>query len=252
MKSLFLLITLIVSSLESFGQSSTGRIVYQLQNTNTQNNQIVMWFTKDKYVYRFSTLGHGTVQGNLNQTHSLVKDSLGNNEISQELKKASEQYWFGDYGNNTVINSWYNPNTQKVYCIIDSIQTMDWEITADTMTINGVLCQKAIGIFNGMNYLAWFATNIPIPVAFMHYRGLPGLLVQCINQTRNSGFSMIELEWPLKTEYVFPSCTGSIVLTRKEANAMINKQNERAYKLLEEIKKNDSKGVKTNLSKALE
>ena len=41
------------------------------------------------------------------------------------------------------------------YCVIDSIPKINWELKADTMTIEGLICQKARGFFIDKYYTVW-------------------------------------------------------------------------------------------------
>lgn len=59
---------------------------------------------------------------------------------------------------------------------MDKLNSQNWEIQADTMTILGYTCQKAITEWRGRHYEAWFASEIPINEGPMKFGGLPGLI----------------------------------------------------------------------------
>lgn len=124
---------------------------------------------------------------------------------------------------------------------------MEWELLTDTATVNGILCQKAVGKYNGMKYVAWFAPSIPVSVAHLQYRGLPGLLIKCTNFARNSTFEMVEMEWPAKNQTTFRSCSGSIYITNAQLTEMINNQNTKAKKMLETLQKAEKEGKRLNV-----
>ena len=64
----------------------------------------------------------------------------------------------------------------KQYEYMDKLNSQNWEIQADTMTILGYTCQKAITEWRGRHYEAWFASEIPINEGPMKFGGLPGLI----------------------------------------------------------------------------
>ena len=64
----------------------------------------------------------------------------------------------------------------KQYEYIDKLNSQNWEIQADTMTILGYTCQKAVTEWRGRRYEAWFAAEIPINEGPMKFGGLPGLI----------------------------------------------------------------------------
>ncbi|HPN69074.1 MAG TPA: GLPGLI family protein [Saprospiraceae bacterium] len=58
-----------------------------------------------------------------------------------------------------------------------------WEISQDTMVINGLKCIKATGIKLSQghkpdNYVAWFTPDIPVPFGPINVNGLPGLILK--------------------------------------------------------------------------
>lgn len=69
------------------------------------------------------------------------------------------------------------------YLVSGKAETYDWQITTDTMTIEGNLCYKAYFTKKPVNgrtlmYVAWFCPDIPLPIGPYGYCGLPGLVVR--------------------------------------------------------------------------
>jgi len=58
----------------------------------------------------------------------------------------------------------------------------DWQIKEDTMTISGYKCQKATTRVSGRNYEVWFTPEIPILDGPFKFFGLPGLVVQAVDE----------------------------------------------------------------------
>lgn len=221
-----------------------GRIVYFLEGSRSANNKIEMWFSSWNYAYVFSQ-GENLL-AEKRPVYDNLQDSLKNDAkesaIREKLKKIPPQKWYGELGSDIVIFSWHNINTGEGYCVQDTISFVKWELAADTMTIRGIPCQKATGRHNGMHYLAWFASSIPTSAAPLHYRGLPGLLIECTNQSRNTKFGMTELHWPVEKGISIQPCTGGKRISARELNAIINNQNNMLQQLLnnaEDAKKNN-------------
>jgi GLPGLI family protein len=66
------------------------------------------------------------------------------------------------------------PNSQYS----EEIPEQTWNLLDDTLTIVGYLCQKATCSFRGRDYIAWFATEIPISNGPWKFGGLPGLILK--------------------------------------------------------------------------
>lgn len=58
-------------------------------------------------------------------------------------------------------------------------EVFDWQIDSSQDTvIAGLLCNRAVTIYNGHPVIAWFAPSIPIMDGPLRYAGLPGLILQ--------------------------------------------------------------------------
>jgi GLPGLI family protein len=248
-----LILTLFLGIKNLSGQSETvGKIIYHLQGTSNAQSTITLLFTKSDYIYFFGAENIGNLISPQKKTYENLRDSIDEIEhikrIRESIEKAPPQTWYGELGSKKIISTWFNLYDDKTYCIQDSTSFMEWDLLSDTATIGGILCQKASGKYNGMNYSAWFAPSIPVSVGHLQYRGLPGLLIKCTNLTRNTTFEMLEMEWPAKNPVSFKPCNGSIYITQAQMAEMINKQNAKAMKILEAYQKAQKEGKKVNVS----
>ena len=72
----------------------------------------------------------------------------------------------------------------------------DWELQDDTMTIEGLLCQKAICEFGGRTWVAWFSPDIAFSSGPYKFQGLPGLIVSVHDTQDHWKFKIREIERP--------------------------------------------------------
>ena len=67
----------------------------------------------------------------------------------------------------------------KPYLITDSIRSLPWKLSADTLTIQGHLCKKATAISTHNNtVIGWYSEDIPVPIGPDKYGGLPGAILK--------------------------------------------------------------------------
>ena len=64
------------------------------------------------------------------------------------------------------------------YSYQDELNTQNWQLETDTMTIIGYLCQKAVCQWRGREYEAWYTLDIPVSEGPMKFGGLPGLIMK--------------------------------------------------------------------------
>ena len=76
---------------------------------------------------------------------------------------------------------------------------IQWQLSADTLTINGYKCQKASTRLGGRYYNAWFTRQIPISNGPYKFGGLPGLIVSISDATSSYKFELIRIYQPNKS-----------------------------------------------------
>ena len=85
------------------------------------------------------------------------------------------------------------------YLVEDPTYTIDWNITQDTMSIEGMTCYKATAKFRGRNWTAWFNPDLPFQAGPWKLHGLPGLIVDARDDRNEvifafSGFETVKPE----------------------------------------------------------
>ncbi len=76
-----------------------------------------------------------------------------------------------------------------------------WKIDADTLSVCGYLCQKAVCRFRGRDFIAWFSPEIPINNGPWKFGGLPGLILKLYDKDKLYTFECVSIEqfnFPIK------------------------------------------------------
>jgi GLPGLI family protein len=71
----------------------------------------------------------------------------------------------------------------KNFLIKDNYNTLKWNITSESKDIAGHSCVKATTTFRGREWVAWFASDIPVPYGPWKLYGLPGLILETYDVT---------------------------------------------------------------------
>jgi GLPGLI family protein len=85
------------------------------------------------------------------------------------------------------------------YLIDEPYPAIAWRVTADTMTLAGLHCQKATTHFKGRDYTAWFCPDIPVHGGPWKLSGLPGLILEAYDTKKEVIFSFDGIEDLTKT-----------------------------------------------------
>lgn len=82
---------------------------------------------------------------------------------------------------------------EDIYYYDEKKVDLDWQIKEDTLTINGMLCQRADLFFGGRQWVSWFAPEIPISDGPYKFCGLPGLIVTIYDTKESWKFDLVNI-----------------------------------------------------------
>jgi len=88
---------------------------------------------------------------------------------------------------------------KKKYYVVDTLAEMsNWVLHNDTLHILGFKCQKATTNFSGVNYTAFFTTELNFTYGPRNFRGLPGLILKVNNDDESFGYIVTQIKYPFK------------------------------------------------------
>ncbi|GHT71710.1 hypothetical protein AGMMS50239_40950 [Bacteroidia bacterium] len=110
------------------------------------------------------------------------------------------EYLFSEYFKNFSTNEL--TEYTRMPCSLDKynaqysepLPVQHWEISDDTLTVAGYLCQKATCRFRGRDYTAWFSNDIPINNGPWKFGGLPGLILKVYDKDKLCTFECVGME----------------------------------------------------------
>ena len=81
------------------------------------------------------------------------------------------------------------------YVINDTIHSLPWKLSTDTLTILGHLCKKATAtsLRNNTPIVAWYCEDIPLPIGPERYDGLPGAILKLDMDNSGTVFTATQL-----------------------------------------------------------
>ncbi len=68
--------------------------------------------------------------------------------------------------------------TPNRYFYTEPMPDFQWELTDDTLTVGGYLCQKAVGKYGGRTWTVWYSEEVSAPYGPWKLRGLPGMILK--------------------------------------------------------------------------
>ena len=175
----------------SIAKSQQGIINYKL----TLNDKILKQRREENLITYFNKSSSLELIVN---PKKVVKDAKEDELNVVKIIKTGKPYFvYKSFSQKRLILSDYIFN--KKYVINDSLNNFKWKITNDRSRIQNFNCRKAIIIFRGRSYEAWYTDDIPIQNGPWKFCGLPGLIVKV--KDANSDFVYELTGINLKTKF---------------------------------------------------
>ena len=121
------------------------------------------------------------------------------------------------------------------YIYEEDIVSPEWDIKEEAKTVAGYPCQRAEVDFLGRHWIVWFTQDIPISLGPWKLNGLPGLILEAMDENNEYHFTCMEIKnvsegKPIaipKKKYIRCSKKDFIdthLLYKKDMNAYLKRQ----------------------------
>lgn len=94
----------------------------------------------------------------------------------------------------------YTSNPKNIFIIEEDIPDIKWTINSENKTIGNFTCIKAVGVFGGRTYEAWFTPQIPVSLGPYKLGGLPGMILEAKSQDGRVSYTFAAYESPTTDE----------------------------------------------------
>ena len=184
----------------------------------TENHMLSIGKKRDVSSFR----GYGTYR------HNMELKKAGDSGLTEELIKTGRiGKVFSDVPSSAIRCSIFKNMTSKNITTIDhiymqgmyeyeeSFNAFNWQITAETDTINNYVCQKAICDFGGRTWEAWFTSEFPFSDGPYKFCNLPGLILNVADTENHYSWKFLSIERPSELMMVYEVINDRIQTTKE-------------------------------------
>jgi GLPGLI family protein len=192
MKSIFILITLIffqtsLLKAQSDNKHLFGKVIYEriLSFDNQPESTVFTLLFAPKSSY----FADNTAQQK--EATNLVSTSNEDSDVSFNIKfNGVKSIILTDFEKDSITSqvSLFRDGSQKTYLVRETIPKINWNLIAEYKVVGQLKAQKAIGIFRGRKYTAWFTNEIPVNFGPWKFNGLPGLILEISDDKNEVAF----------------------------------------------------------------
>lgn len=189
-----------------------------LDRYRTENHMLSIGKKRDVSSFR----GYGTYR------HNMELKKAGDSGLTEELIKTGRiGKVFSDVPSSAIRCSIFKNMTSKNITTIDhiymqgmyeyeeSFNAFNWQITAETDTINNYVCQKAICDFGGRTWEAWFTSELPFSDGPYKFCNLPGLILNVADTENHYSWKFLSIERPSELMMVYEVINDRIQTTKE-------------------------------------
>ncbi|MEO6820120.1 MAG: GLPGLI family protein [Ginsengibacter sp.] len=101
-----------------------------------------------------------------------------------------EEYFYFTKENKLIIQQ----HLINTYLVEEPTYHIDWRISNDTMSFEGIHCRKASAHFKGRNWIVWYTTELPFQSGPWKLNGLPGLIIDAHDDKNQVKFEFAGME----------------------------------------------------------
>lgn len=121
----------------------------------------------------------------------IAEDGYG---IKQTIKHKDEERFVNlDFNNKTIYSK--EIFRGNIFFVKDTLKELKWDLNyTEQKKIGDLLCRKATVNFRGRNYIAWYASEIPLGYGPYKFQGLPGLIVKINDDTMRYSWHLLSFK----------------------------------------------------------
>ena len=121
-----------------------------------------------------------TPEGNA-KYKEMARNAYFSDKLDQMPKREGSYYVLKSEADRSITT--YDVNGLEYFYTAEEMPAWDWEIADSTKTVLGYECQKASTDFHGRRWTAWFAPEIPVMNGPWKLGGLPGLILEAVDDS---------------------------------------------------------------------
>ena len=170
----------------SFSQNSSGKVEYKmfLSFSNIIEYKSSLVFDNENSLFSYKVSDDGFYESGDRDLNS--KTILIDTTTSTILTKKKR---------DTLYESQIDKG-KGVYFTFEKVPLMKWELLPDTKKLDNIDCSFAKTTFRGRVYYAWYASKIPVSYGPWKLNGLPGIILEAYDETREVIFEFNRIQIP--------------------------------------------------------
>jgi len=174
--------------------------VIRTTNNTTQELNASLLFNSSNSVFSYKTV---SVNKPVSQSQ---EDQLNDYKLNVNVvhRDTLENHIYNEKGQNTVIKTALDFNSNQRVYIRDTIERLEWKISSESKYIQSFECIKATLKYQGSSYTAWFTTEIPTSFGPYDFGQLLGLILELYSEDHRLYIAATQITYPFEETVDLP------------------------------------------------
>ena len=163
-------------------QDLTGEISYRFfvpqgNKSDKVEKYALLSFVKDGSLFEFAKNGFPNPEQQMTNDGNIVS-------IKESPTDEIGSYVWRNYSKQEIIFRQVGNRFLSNIYVTDNWKVLNWELKKGTKKIGKYECNKAVAKFRGREFTAWYALELPVPYGPWKLFGLPGLILEASDDTK--------------------------------------------------------------------
>ena len=171
--------------LNTYSKAQTHRFIYDITYKKDSTSNVL---TKENYIRdisknetKYYTYDFFVADSLINNNLPFPKDMTLNTSDIIIHRNNSDEYYQYDLLENTVLQ-------------LQMTADQKWNLSTEKKKVQDINLQKAVTVWGGRNWSAWFSTEIPFQEGPYKFHGVAGLIVEIYDDRNNYHFRLVKSE----------------------------------------------------------
>jgi len=135
------------------------------------------------------------------QDHYTEEDQ-GNNKATMRIIDTMDAYISINRSGNMLLEKKKSLYTKEVFLVKEDLPRQAWVLEEGLKMIGRFTCKKAVAVFRGRRYTAWYCPDLPYSFGPWKLNGLPGLIVEAGDDDGQVSFLLKQIISPFHTPLI--------------------------------------------------
>ncbi len=246
MKFFFLFVSIYFICISVKSQGVAGTATYKYKFTNSKDTLVgVLYFDGEGESYYVTRNGFKILQTNTTKSNGVVS----NTEVKTiQTKRQDSSIVY--ISTNKRIQYYTKRILFKNVIISDTLKDISWTLLSEKKKIGTFICNSAKTRFAGRNYTVWYASEIPISVGPWKLNGLPGIIVEFMDDLDLIYFTLDNIE--IKKEVSIKPFNYEEMVNKSITKEVFKKQEKLQQDKLKGLATSHDSEIKMNNGQGLE